>query len=216
MNKKILIGSIIIISLLFGVSFNSVVGDRSVESNVKPSPLFIIRSRRAIDEESKDFICDYVGKGEEVFLSFPKRDNRNILIRKFIEILKQMDKEQLKQLKDFVYKQTNINNLESIENLDEIDIPYQLRTNIITKEYNNVANINFKNLDFNTLTEGIGPTIIKWENDDCLLDRILYSFITVLTIFISPILMAITLIIFSPIIIFLLWFCYQTNTIGPL
>ena len=54
MNKKILIGSIIAVAILIGISFISVVGYNSVESNAKASPLFNIRTQRAIDGERKD------------------------------------------------------------------------------------------------------------------------------------------------------------------
>ena len=58
MNKKILIGSIIAVTILIGVSFTSVVGYRSVASDVKASPLFNIRTSRAIDEEEKGLRCE--------------------------------------------------------------------------------------------------------------------------------------------------------------
>ena len=85
MNNKILIGSIIAICILIGVSFTSVVGYNSVDSDVKPSPLFNIRSSRAIDEKSEGLSCAYVGKGEEIFLSIPKRNSRIEFIEKMIE-----------------------------------------------------------------------------------------------------------------------------------
>jgi hypothetical protein len=75
MNNKILIGSIIVVAILVLMSFTSVVGYNSVESDVKISPLFNIRSRRAVDKECKDFTCDYFGKGEEIKISLGKRPN---------------------------------------------------------------------------------------------------------------------------------------------
>jgi len=80
MNKKILIGSIIAVAILILVSFTSVVGYRRVESNVKDSPLFNIRSSRAVDKEGKDFTTDYVGKGEEINIPVPKRNHVGILL----------------------------------------------------------------------------------------------------------------------------------------
>jgi len=50
MNKKILLGSILSVAILILVSFTSVLGYNSVDSDVKASPLFNIRSSRAIDE----------------------------------------------------------------------------------------------------------------------------------------------------------------------
>jgi len=56
MNKKILIGSIIADVILVMVSFTGVVGYQTTKSStiVKASPLFTVRSCRAIDEDSKD------------------------------------------------------------------------------------------------------------------------------------------------------------------
>jgi len=91
MNNKILIGSVIAVSVLVGVSFTSVVGYRSVDSNVKASPLFNIRSSRAIDEEIKNFSYEYVGKGKKSILSIPKRENDSEIILHFIEVICKMD-----------------------------------------------------------------------------------------------------------------------------
>ncbi|UCF12265.1 MAG: hypothetical protein JSW06_09520 [Thermoplasmatales archaeon] len=88
MNKKILLGSILSVIILILVSFTSVIGYRSVESDVKVSPLFNIRSSKAIGKESKDITCDYVGKGEESILSIPRLDTRRALL---IDRISRMD-----------------------------------------------------------------------------------------------------------------------------
>ena len=93
MNKKILIGSIIAVVVLIGVSFTSVVGYNNVVSDVKASPLFNIRSSRAIDEESEDFSCEYVGKGEEINIQIPKRNSYGFLINRALNRLLEMDKD---------------------------------------------------------------------------------------------------------------------------
>ena len=82
MNKRILIGSIIAVAILVLVSFTGVVGYQTTKSSsiARASPLFSVRSSRAIDEESKDIVCDYVGKEEELVLSIPKRDNQQFLL----------------------------------------------------------------------------------------------------------------------------------------
>jgi hypothetical protein len=91
MNKKILIGSIIAVSVLIGVSFTSVVGYRSGASDMKASPLFNIRSSRAIDEENRDLSCEYVGKGDNINLLIPNRDSKLELIQKAIIRISKMD-----------------------------------------------------------------------------------------------------------------------------
>ena len=82
MINKILIGSVIAVAILIGVSFTSVVGYNRVASDVKASPLFTVRSSRAIDEDSKDIACDYVGKGKPTLFTFPKRNDKMTLVEK--------------------------------------------------------------------------------------------------------------------------------------
>ena len=91
MSKKLIFGSVIVVAVLVGVSLTSVVGYQSVKSDVKASPLFNIRTSRAIDEESKDFTCDYVGKGEVSILSIPTRKYSIQMVEKFIESISKMD-----------------------------------------------------------------------------------------------------------------------------
>lgn len=105
MNKKILIGSIIAVTILVLVSFTSVVGYNSVESNSKPSPLFTVRSNRAIDEESKDLTCDYVGKDKDVTIPFPTFNSRNTLLQKVIDTISRMDDETFNRFKILVFEQ---------------------------------------------------------------------------------------------------------------
>jgi hypothetical protein len=113
MNNKILIGSIIAVAILILVSFTSVVGNNSVDSNVKVSPLFNIRSSRAIQKDGKSFTTDYVGKGEESVLSIPKRDNINSLLQKTISIIREMDEDEIKQLnkdiQNYIQRDSNTN-----------------------------------------------------------------------------------------------------------
>ena len=112
MNKKILIGSIIAVAVLIGVSFTSAVGFQSVKSNVKASPLFTIRSKRAIDEESKDLICDYVGKGEEIAISIQKGDKRPVLIQRFIDRISEMDDKTFDKLVSLIFSRIKQNSID--------------------------------------------------------------------------------------------------------
>ena len=91
MNKKTLIGSIIAVTILIGVSFTSVVGYRSVDPNVNASPLFNIRTSRAIDEECRELSCEYVGKGLPNSIIGIKEDGRIELILESITIIKDMN-----------------------------------------------------------------------------------------------------------------------------
>ena len=115
MKKKILIGSIIAVVILVLVSFTGVIGYPAKSSTIaKASPLFNIRTSRAIGKESKDITCDYIGRGEENTLSFPKRDGIKIFMQKIIKIVNQMNGEKLEELfltlKNLMQKDDKFNN----------------------------------------------------------------------------------------------------------
>ncbi len=117
MNKKILIGSIIAITVLIGVSFTSVIGYNSIKSSVKESPLFNIRSSRAIDKESDELSCAYVGKGNNINLLIPNRDNRIEVALKVMDKIRVMDKAIFDRFKGSV-----INHLQQESNFNEVTI----------------------------------------------------------------------------------------------
>ena len=113
MNKKILIGgSLVAVAILILVSFTGVVGYQTTKSSTiaKASPLFAVRSSRAIDEESKDFTCDYVGKELPTLFTFPKRDNREELVQKIINKIKIMDDKSFNRFVKIVIANINQNN----------------------------------------------------------------------------------------------------------
>jgi len=95
MKKKILIGSIITVTILIGVSFTSVVGYRRGASDVKASPLFNIRSSRAIDEKSNELTSEYVGKGEEIDLIIPNRVDDIELLQEIVDSINNIDDGQI-------------------------------------------------------------------------------------------------------------------------
>ena len=102
MNKKILIGSIIAVVILVLVSFTGVVGYQTSKSSTiaKASPLFKVRTNRAIGEESKDIACKYVGKGNT--LPFPKRDDNALLTQKVVDRISKMDDETFEKLVGYI------------------------------------------------------------------------------------------------------------------
>ena len=92
MNKKIVIGSVMAVILLILVSFTNVVGFKNYESNSKiNSPLFGIRTKKAIDEERIDLTCDYLDKGKESDIHLPDRDSNSYYIRKIIKKISNMN-----------------------------------------------------------------------------------------------------------------------------
>jgi len=150
MNKKILIGSIIAVVILVLVSFTGVVGYQTTKSSTiaKASPLFSIRTSRAIDEENKGLTCDYVGKGEDNFLSIPKRDDKTVLVQKFIERISEMDDETFDRFIDLLTTQFHQDNrANNVNTINIKSILYQLRTNTNNEKrnyYDNNANYNPK------------------------------------------------------------------------
>ena len=92
MNKKILIGSIIAVAVLVGVSFTSVVGYNTVKSTSgEASPLFNVRAKRAINQEDDGLTCYYVGKDQGDLLFIPSRIIKNVLLFIAIDIFCEMD-----------------------------------------------------------------------------------------------------------------------------
>ncbi len=131
MNNKILIGSIIAVVILVLVSFTGVVGYQTTKSTIaRASPLFSVRSSRAIDEESKDIASDYVGKGEDSILSIPKRDDRTALDQKVLETISKMDDKTFKAYLNLIINQIQRNDKYDDVNIkDMITAIHQLRDN---------------------------------------------------------------------------------------
>ncbi len=132
MNKKILIGSVIAVVILVVVSFTGVVGYQTTKSSTiaRASPLFSVRSKRALDEESEDLTCDFVGKGEESVLSIPKREDRTALDQKFIDIISKIDDETFNRFTGIVINLIRMYDTTKDEAINKIEYAlYQLRKN---------------------------------------------------------------------------------------
>ncbi|MCK5261178.1 MAG: hypothetical protein KAJ44_03280 [Thermoplasmatales archaeon] len=112
MNKKILIGSIIAVVILVLVSFTGVVGYQTTKSStiVRASPLFSVRSSRAIDKESKDLTRDYVGKGEEIDILLPIKNSKAESLDRFLNIIRTMDDKSFDRFVKIVIANINQNN----------------------------------------------------------------------------------------------------------
>jgi len=120
LNNKILIGSIIAITILIGVSFTSVVGYNSVESDIEASPLFNIRSSRAIDEESKDLACEYVGKGEISILSISGLNENKELLQLVTDKIKCMDDKTFNRFLTMIINKIQYSNEYKSVNINEV------------------------------------------------------------------------------------------------
>ena len=128
MNKKMIICSIGAAIFIVLASLTPVVGFQSVKSNVKASPLFSVRSKRAIDEESRDLACDYVGKGEESIIQLPKRTDITKQQRKMIITLSKMNDKEFNQFLTSILNYFRKQDSNKNENIKEFTmILYQLR-----------------------------------------------------------------------------------------
>jgi len=154
MNKKILIGSIIAVAILILVSFTGVVGYQTTKSSniAKASPLFTIRSSRAVDKDSKDITCSYVGKGEKCLLSIPKLDTR---YQKGIDIIQHLDDKSYDRLIDLAIRMLN-----SRYTLQEYDI---VEITQLVNQYRNNPNM----INQNPIKEEPKPSVADTTNCDC-------------------------------------------------
>ncbi len=130
MKTEFKIGCFVAVVILIGVSFTSVVGYNSITSDVKASPLFAVRSSRAIDEESKDLTCDYVGKGNRIIIPLPKRNNKVELLDRFTNIIRTMDDKSFDRLVELIIKHLHQRNDSHENDKEEIfQFLIQLRDN---------------------------------------------------------------------------------------
>lgn len=131
MNKKLLLGgSVTAVVILVLAGLSPVVGYNSVESSVKDSPLFSVRTKRAIDAEQDSLICDYVGKDKRNTVPIPTLNSRNTLFQIFIDRISIMDDKEFNRLIALVINHVHQNNKIENEDVDEIiTFFYTLRAN---------------------------------------------------------------------------------------
>jgi len=97
MNKSIekrilLFGSIITVSVLILVSFTSVVGFQSNSIfSVKSSPLFNIRTNKAIDDKKDSLNNNYIRKEEENTILLQIIDSNTVILQKLIDKISEMN-----------------------------------------------------------------------------------------------------------------------------
>ncbi len=144
MDKKPIIRvSICSVVLLVLASLSNVVGYQSIKSTaVNDSPLFSVRTKRAINEENKSILTfNYLGKGQYPIL-IPQRDNEAELVRKFIDKIRAMDDDTFNKFIGTIINQINHrDNLKDIDVKESIKGLRQLRenpqNNIVYKETDN-------------------------------------------------------------------------------
>jgi len=120
MNKKILaIGSITTCIILLVAGLSPVVGYNSARSGGKDSPLFSIRTKRAIDQESEGLTCEYVGKGDTLFI--PPQQHKTIILQKVRDIISRLDYETFTRVVDS-YKE-KLNQLKAHKDIEKSNLP---------------------------------------------------------------------------------------------
>ena len=139
MDKKPLIGvSICAVVLLVLGSLSNVVGYQSVKSTtVNDSPLFNIRTTRAIKEENNTILTsNYLGDGQVNYLQFPTRDGSKELIKDTIDKLSKMTDKQLDQLQKNIISYYYENKIDKYTFNNLINLLKQLKSyNIEIKSY---------------------------------------------------------------------------------
>ena len=119
MNKYPLSGvSICAVVLLVLGSLSNVVGYQSVKStSTTESPLFSIRTQKAINKDSNVLTSNYLGKGFSE-ISFPLKDNRTALIQKVLDKIRTMDDKEFNRFQSLIlswfYEKQHIKNTDNV------------------------------------------------------------------------------------------------------
>jgi len=116
MNNKILaIGSIIACIIILLASLSPVVGYNTVHSSAIDSPLFAVRTKRAIDQESDSLTCEYVGKNIRNMIFLPRRSNQIEKLSRAIDAISKMNDESFNNIVGRIVYQKEFINIETTE-----------------------------------------------------------------------------------------------------
>jgi hypothetical protein len=121
MKKKILLGSIFAVAILMLLSLTNVVGHQNDDpSFIEKSPLFSVRSNRAIEQENNICSSDYIGKGKDTGLSFPIRNKNPISIDEIISWIANLDKKSYMNFNTLMISRLNNENKLSDSQMQKI------------------------------------------------------------------------------------------------
>ena len=97
MDRPLLFGGCIIaVVILVGAGLIPVAGYHSVSSSSKNSPLFEVRTKRALNQESRILTYEYLKKGE-LFL-VPARGGEFDLIQRIVEVIRGLSEEEFNKI----------------------------------------------------------------------------------------------------------------------
>jgi hypothetical protein len=202
MNTKVLVGgSITAVILIVLASFTSVVGYTSVnDTEVVDSPLFSIRSQRALDVNGQDVIeCDYVGKDKDIFIPFQKRDTKTVVVQKVIEVIYRMNDETFDNFK--IHLIQHLSNNDKFKFLDSQDIIHSLE--MLRENPDKINNYVADGENKRLVTEGCSQPTFE-STQDC---RLLWLLLC-LAIFIVAIYYTILILLGTLLSIFTIKYCF--------
>jgi hypothetical protein len=130
MNKYPLIGvSILAVVLLVLGSLSNVVGYQSVQSTASSgSPLFTVRTKRAISQAGQTIVTsNYLGKGTGNLLQIPAIDNKTETLKRTIEIISKMDDKTFEQFTETIIRKARQDKTITFTNNEIIQILQLLR-----------------------------------------------------------------------------------------
>ena len=122
MKKKILIGSIIAVTVLILVSFSSVIGYPTTKASFDTiSPLFSTRTHQVIDEQENAALqTKYIGKGEAVSIALPKRYDTYTIAQQAFDEIRTMDEQTLERCVGIAFSKVHLTHLGEKIGVDDI------------------------------------------------------------------------------------------------
>ena len=166
----IILVSICAVVLLVLGSLSNVVGYQSMKSTaMSESPLFSIRTQRAINQQQNILTSKFLGMGKENLLQFPISNNRTELLIKAIEYIGKMDDKKFKQFielciqrvkQDNIFRDTNLNGLLQI--FHKLRINPEKTSDVVNKN-NTFEPPSIYDYTLCDWTPGCIPLIIFWS-----------------------------------------------------
>lgn len=225
MNIKSLIGCVITIGLLIGLSLTSVGGHNDLDSDIKSSPLFHIRSNLAINSVNNNIDSDFLGEDLDNNLLIPKRDNNLSFYFRLIDKIGNMDKSEIDHLKENLFPKLRNQFKLSYEGINHLSKSLDLlneNTELIKALYSNVPNndlLERKMIENNTLIpNGIKKESITSKLFDCTINGKWFPFcLATIPLFIIAYLLGVMIVvgvlaIVWPVLFFIIFACQIGNT----
>jgi hypothetical protein len=148
MNKYPLIGvSILAVVLLVLGSLSNVVGYQSIQSSgMNDSPLFSVRTKRAINQVGQTIVTsDYLGKGKTFNIKFPTQQSKTLLLQQLIERIRTMtDNEFNKFISQTVSELSKNKNNKNIDSIQVLSLLKQIRSPTKILRINQINNYDDK------------------------------------------------------------------------